>query len=1143
VANKQAFRKLKRRSDGVMGVVFIDGKTGEELSDLTGYDIIDQGVNFGDLLDQDSEEETEEEDLTKTIEQLINGRDNEGMDLTIDPTQFGPENNFGYIDKPKALSLLGILPGMLGLAGKAVNAMINTNNVAAVNRARAHYGLPALTTGQSIKGVMKDNQGYVGDVVIGDETFAISFEGETPDGRPALTPVEVDQKMEATGRGARPATVEEVEAAKADHATDGKTGFLDRMGITSPLSSLKDAVKSVASTLSGVSSPTPQSPATPSAPEPAIANVLDGNGIASVDPDWSPEGTAPAAPERVSKPGGGLANLVDRGKAKTDLEGKGRNVAPDPKLMDVVQQATEQALGPGYTAVVGSGTYTPEVIAAINQARAEGAAKGLKGKALNEYAKKAGQIGTTRHTTGKAGDFYFTDPSGNTVTDPVALDKIANMMAQLGITGLGLGRPGGYMSGTSIHADTVDKSNPTAWGGKGQAHLSTMKDAVGFPDSFTGNIPVPTGKPGPVEAKETAEKATEEIGKQVEQAFGIAGGGSLGKVSKEDVQKIAFTIAGELGSKTLQAIASGNPAAMQQARQEIAAITGTVVNRAKSSRFTGLSDPLAAVLDPSQYNSLLASNQKTTSANFNQFGGFISDAVSDYFSGENPSPAPNATHYWNPDVVNPSWASAAKEGSIAKVGEHTFADVAIPGTNRSEYSPGLPTTAPTPESRPTATPQVAPNQTLAPRGMPGTPLAPAPVEPVSRQALGPATAMGIANIPGVTMVSPEQAAKLGLADPLSGKPTTSPNNFSGLVAPGVSMPAGSVTTQSFNPTTAGMVGTIGGPSGMLGTNQGFGQDSVVGYAGYTPTTLGGTGIGSAYSAGSLAGTAAGYMGSPYGTASTHSTGSLGFDFGAPLGNWSSGGSDAGGFGSAGSFGNAPGGGSGSQGNAGLSSAGYGGYSDAGSAEASFGGFNAGSLGGSASGFGSGYGSAGSDAGAAGGFSGSAGSWGGAGTASVSTGPSPSSPAGGAQAAAGYSPSYTAASFGLGDSVGGVGAGDGGTVLCTYFHYRGMIPTNIYKADYRYGLKHTDKYTFKGYHYWAKPLVQHLKKHQGSKREKIAFFVTNGWAREMASRMGVGKGNLTGKILITLVEPICYLIGRIVFKATQRKELTPKGEYN
>jgi hypothetical protein len=1121
VANRQAFRRLKRRSDGVMGIVFIDGETGEEITNLSGYDIIDQGTDFQANTDETDSTTDEDQETPEELKWLINGRDEEGT--VIDPTQFTPENNFGYIDKPKALSLLGMLPGMLGLGGKAVNAMINHNNVMAVNRARAHYGLPATTGMENIKGTLKDNQGYVGDVVMGDQTFAISFEGETPDGRAALTPTELDQKMEESGRGLRPATVEEVEAAKADSATNGKTGFLEKMGIKSPLSGLKDAIKSaipdsplkgVQSPLAGVKSPAPGVASVP-AQEPAIANVLDENGIATPLPEFMPP-AEPSRPAGTTK-GRGLANLVDRGnKAATDLKGKGRNVPPDPTLMNVVQQATEQALGPGYTAVVGSGTYTPEVVAAIAQARQAAAAAGKSQKEIDAAGKRAGQIGSTRHTTGKAGDFYFLDPKGNKVTNPQSLEKVADMMAQLGITGLGLGMPGGYMGGTSIHADRVDDSKVSAWGGKGQQFKDKMAEAVGFPDSFTGNIPVPEGKPSPVEAKEVADKVTQEIGNQVQQSlFGIAGGGSLGQPSKQQIEQIAFTIAGELGSQTLQGIASGDPVAIAKARQEIAAITGTISNRAKSSRHSGLDDPIASVLTPAQYNSLMAPNQKTTSANYNQYGGFISDAVTDYFTGENPSPAPNATHYWNPDVVNPSWAQAAKEGSVTTVGEHTFADIAIPGTTRSEYSPGLPTTAPVPGSRP--------GQPTTTAGMPGTPLAPEPVAPAS------APNQALTNF---TLVSPEEYAAA------MGNPASNPNavGFS-YVSPSQAIGTTGVQSQQFTPETAGMVGTIGGPSGVLGMNQGWGQDSVTPLGSYTPGTLGGTGIGSYRGAGSLAGTASGYMGSPYGTASTHSSGSLGFDFGAPMGSWSSSNSDSGGFGSAGSFGNAPGGGGGSQANAGLSSAGYGGYSDAGSAEASFGGFNAGSLGGSASGFGSGYGSAGQDAGAAGGFSGSAGSWGGGGTASVSTGPSPSSPAGGAQAAAGYtSGGYDAGSFGLGDSVGGVGAGDGGTVLCTYFHYRGMIPTDIYEADQMYGLVYTDKNTFRGYHFWAKPLVEHLRKHQGSKREKLAFYITNGWAREMASRMGVGKPNLTGKLLITLVEPLCYLIGRALklhYKATQQ----------
>jgi len=129
-----------------------------------------------------------------------------------------------------------------------------------------------------------------------------------------------------------------------------------------------------------------------------------------------------------------------------------------------------------------------------------------------------------------------------------------------------------------------------------------------------------------------------------------------------------------------------------------------------------------------------------------------------------------------------------------------------------------------------------------------------------------------------TIASPQQAS-LGVGGSTSIAPAAPTNNTSGMFA-GLAMPATGVQTSSFNPSTAGMVGDPTSQFGVFGQNQGFGL------APFSPTTLGGTGLGHGYSAGQLAGSARGSMMSPHGTGSTHSTGLLGFDFGAPLGNWS-----------------------------------------------------------------------------------------------------------------------------------------------------------------------------------------------------------------------------------------------------------------
>lgn len=73
-------------------------------------------------------------------------------------------NNYSYFDKPTGMGFISSLPGPLGIVGKGVNAVVNANNVGAVNAARADLGLDKLGFGDSLKGTINDRQGFVANV-------------------------------------------------------------------------------------------------------------------------------------------------------------------------------------------------------------------------------------------------------------------------------------------------------------------------------------------------------------------------------------------------------------------------------------------------------------------------------------------------------------------------------------------------------------------------------------------------------------------------------------------------------------------------------------------------------------------------------------------------------------------------------------------------------------------------------------------------------------------------------------------------------------------------------------------------------------------------------------------------------------------
>src|SRR5690606_20690246 len=148
----------------------------------------------------------------------------------------------------------------------------------------------------------------------------------------------------------------------------------------------------------------------------------------------------------------------------------------------------------------------------------------------------------------------------------------------------------------------------------------------------------------------------------------------------EILDAVSYTIAGELGSKTLSGIASGDPEAIETARQEIAAIASTIDNRARSTRFAEIADPrerYAEVLSPSQYNSLMEENIDVTEENYAQFGDFIKETIADYDAGKIASPVPDATHYRASYLEAPSWENTVG----VPVGEHVFSTSVLPGTD------------------------------------------------------------------------------------------------------------------------------------------------------------------------------------------------------------------------------------------------------------------------------------------------------------------------------------------------------------------------------------------------------------------------------------------------------------------------------
>lgn len=113
-----------------------------------------------------------------------------------------------------------------------------------------------------------------------------------------------------------------------------------------------------------------------------------------------------------------------------------------------------------------------------------------------------GAIGApNRHPRGYAGDFYFSAPNGQPITDPVAMQDIAMSMAAKHNANIGYGRTG-YMGPARMHIDTMplDQFGGGAqWGNTAKSWANNLDFArkTGIGPTPYSNAPTPTARPDP----------------------------------------------------------------------------------------------------------------------------------------------------------------------------------------------------------------------------------------------------------------------------------------------------------------------------------------------------------------------------------------------------------------------------------------------------------------------------------------------------------------------------------------------------------------------------------------------------------------------------------------------------------------------
>ena len=109
--------------------------------------------------------------------------------------------------------------------------------------------------------------------------------------------------------------------------------------------------------------------------------------------------------------------------------------------------------------------------------------------------------------------------------------------------------------------------------------------------------------------------------------------------------------------------------------------------------------------------------------------------------------------------------------------------------------------------------------------------------------------------------------------------------------------------------------------------------------------------------------------------------------------------------------------------------------------------------------------------------------------------------------------------------GGIALVTADTIICSELSRQGLLDPEILRLDGIHRKTHIDDDTYYGYIMWAKYVVRVMR------RSKLFTHliapIVQSWATEMASRIDNRyKGNITGKILITIGVPISRLIGRV-----------------
>lgn len=136
----------------------------------------------------------------------------------------------------------------------------------------------------------------------------------------------------------------------------------------------------------------------------------------------------------------------------------------------------------------------------------------------------------------------------------------------------------------------------------------------------------------------------------------------------------AKTLAGELSPQTREAAIAGDETALSH----VGSILSVIDNRANSVMHN---NAMSAITSPSMFSAFNPDNIKMTAANYSAVGPQVNGLVEQYYSQDPRMKPPsfNYTHYYNPQIANPTWGGLLKESTDLL--DHRF------GRLENEYKP------------------------------------------------------------------------------------------------------------------------------------------------------------------------------------------------------------------------------------------------------------------------------------------------------------------------------------------------------------------------------------------------------------------------------------------------------------------------